>query len=759
MKIRLLVLIVALVVMMCGCSNAPNNSAGYWLNSSGDTPILGNMQGKTQTVLEYLTDTLKSSKIVYLAHSNDKDFGKDTKINGFYILKDGKCRKYVDVPEQYCNEYGRCEITLGVLAKMTDEEITEMLEDSYKDRHEKALKFWKEQISTKTKAYPWVPYYDDITAYLETDKTGNNVIGEGVYLPVAGINDNPHTIHIPGKSDYGISLEVYEDRIDSSSYDGLRKEYFDTGYGTKSDINKINDIYYLKDNFFTAEVYNSKYLCFNAFDSEWTKVKGTLVVREENPSSIHVGLDSMSSSKIDCIDPTENDLLCISQKYYGKYYRQFDSEPIYGYNELPNSQGNVYNIKNQTATSQQIENLPEGSINERFATLYNDNKDFIGWLNIPGTNIDEPVVQTDNNEDYVHKNFQGDYEFSGTLFADYESKITPEGMAANTVLYGHNMRAKYKFYALMNYKHDINFFKFSPLIKFDTLYGDNTYKIFSVFCTNWQEEHGDVFEYTRAINFKTKDEFYDFVLECEDRSIYNTDVDIKYGDEFITLSTCDEETGLSLRLVVVARKVRPNESLYVDTDKITKKTSVKYFKAYYDIFGQQWFGRQWDTSLVQGLDDYIREHDLEDDGTSEGIQQREIEDMSNRTADAAKKQLEKLGFKVTVIRREDDTIAEDYVIGTVPEAHTQAPVGSTVNLIVSLGAKGEPFAVPKLVDMKIDEAVTKCEEYGLKVRIENRESLAEKGMILEQSIAPDTIAYKGDEITLVISTGETPAIS
>lgn len=133
--------------------------------------------------------------------------------------------------------------------------------------------------------------------------------------------------------------------------------------------------------------------------------------------------------------------------------------------------------------------------------------------------------------------------------------------------------------------------------------------------------------------------------------------------------------------------------------------------------------------------------------------------MSNRTADAAKKQLEKLGFKVTVIRREDDTIAEDYVIGTVPEAHTQAPVGSTVNLIVSLGAKGEPFAVPKLVDMKIDEAVTKCEEYGLKVRIENRESLAEKGMILEQSIAPDTIAYKGDEITLVISTGETPAIS
>ena len=80
--------------------------------------------------------------------------------------------------------------------------------------------------------------------------------------------------------------------------------------------------------------------------------------------------------------------------------------------------GYVYDLKNQTPTKQEINNLPEGTINAEYAALYNENEDFIGWLNVPGTNIDEPVVQTDNNDDYLHTNFQGEYEYSGTLFAD-----------------------------------------------------------------------------------------------------------------------------------------------------------------------------------------------------------------------------------------------------------------------------------------------------------------------------------------------------
>lgn len=273
----------------------------------------------------------------------------------------------------------------------------------------------------------------------------------------------------------------------------------------------------------------------------------------------------------------------------------------------------VFDLKNQTPDKHLINKMPAGTINEEYAALYAENNDFIGWLKVPGTNIDEPVVQTDNNEDYVHKNFQGNEEFAGTLFADYEGVISPEGMPQNTIIYGHNMLLKYKFSALRNYKINIDFLRVSPVISFDTLYQNNMYKIISVFVANISEDHGDVFAYTDKVYFKNKAEFYDFVLECEDRSIYDMGVDVEYGDEFLTLSTCDQDTGLDLRLVVVARKIRPDESPDVDPEHIVRKSSVKYFRVYEEIYGQQWFGRTWDTSLVKGMDEYLKENGLEDD--------------------------------------------------------------------------------------------------------------------------------------------------
>lgn len=273
----------------------------------------------------------------------------------------------------------------------------------------------------------------------------------------------------------------------------------------------------------------------------------------------------------------------------------------------------IIDLKNQSPTQQQIEQLPQGTVNEKYASLYNANNDFIGWLNIPGTNVDYPVMQAGDNDYYLHRDFDRNYEFAGTLFADYEGKITADEMPHNTIIYGHNMLYKYQFSALSEYRKSLDFLKFSPVIDFDTLYQNNKYKIISVFLTNIKKEHGEVFEYTKKIYFKSRAEFFDFVLECEDRSIYETGVDVEYGDEFLTLSTCDASTTLDLRLVVVARKVRENESPEVDTSKFSRKSSIKYFDAYYDIYGRFWFGRTWDISVVKGMDEYIKENGLEDD--------------------------------------------------------------------------------------------------------------------------------------------------
>ena len=293
-----------------------------------------------------------------------------------------------------------------------------------------------------------------------------------------------------------------------------------------------------------------------------------------------------------------------------------------GHSDYVDKDGNVtatpshfVELKNRIPTTQEIEQLPTGTINEEYAALYAKNNDFIGWLNIPGTNIDYPVVQTTDNDFYLHRNFDKQEIFEGTLFADYRGPVTSEGNPHNTVIYGHNMLLKYQFSALTNYKTNIDFMKMSPVIDFNTLYNNAQYKIISVFLVNWLPQDGEVFKYNSTTYFSNQAEFFDFVLECMDRSLYETGVDVEYGDEFLTLSTCDKSTYMDLRLVVVARKVRPNENPKVDTSKIVRKDSVKYFDGYYDIYGGKqylWHGRTWDTSLVKGLDAYIKENGLED---------------------------------------------------------------------------------------------------------------------------------------------------
>lgn len=276
--------------------------------------------------------------------------------------------------------------------------------------------------------------------------------------------------------------------------------------------------------------------------------------------------------------------------------------------------GQMVVVNPNAPTKEQIEKLPEGSINEEYAAYYEANNDFVGWITINGTNVDYPVVQGEDNEFYLHHNFNGEDEFAGTIFTDYEGKFGPGVMPNNTILYGHNMLYKYKFAALNNYNNNIQFLKETPVIDFNTLYQDNKYKIFSVFIINTNEEHGEVFDYTKYVYFKNSDEFYSYILEVMDRSKYNTGVDVEYGDELLTLSTCDGSTGFEdMRLVIVARKVRENESPDVDVSKITKKDSIKYFKAYTDIYGSKWKGRTWDISLVKGMKEYLEENGLMDE--------------------------------------------------------------------------------------------------------------------------------------------------
>lgn len=230
-----------------------------------------------------------------------------------------------------------------------------------------------------------------------------------------------------------------------------------------------------------------------------------------------------------------------------------------------------------------VENKPK-YILAKYKELLSENDDFIGLLNIPLLNTgDMKVVQCNDNDTYLDRNFNGDYSIYGTLFVDYRNTI--ESFNDNTVIYGHRMGDGQIFGNLPYYK-EIDNYKKCPTLKFNTIYEDGTYKIFAAFIINIydSQDNGYTFPY-RTLNFPSDDKFNEFIDDVKSRSYFiNDSVDIKPGDKLLTLSTCCYEFDDS-RFVVMARRVRDNESDEVDISRVKKNENQKFPQAWYDANG------------------------------------------------------------------------------------------------------------------------------------------------------------------------------
>ncbi len=141
---------------------------------------------------------------------------------------------------------------------------------------------------------------------------------------------------------------------------------------------------------------------------------------------------------------------------------------------------------------------------------------------------------------------------------------------------------------------------------------------------------------------------------------------------------------------------------------------------------------------------------------SKGKKKVEIQDFVGKSLDVAKRQYEKDGFKVITTSQESDEIAEGLVISTNPPAHELAEQGSTIVVVVSMGATEKMKIVPKLVGMPLQEALKRCDEYNLIPKVDRVDSSEEKDKVIEQSIKPDEKVMPNTEITLKVSTGELP---
>ncbi len=213
-------------------------------------------------------------------------------------------------------------------------------------------------------------------------------------------------------------------------------------------------------------------------------------------------------------------------------------------------------------------------------TLTEKNEDFMGWITIRDTKIDNPIFQTTDNDFYLTHNQDKKKSAYGALYFDYRNKITAEQTDKNLIIYGHEMNNGSMFGSLKKLR-SLDFYKQNPTIDFSTLYNSSTYKIYSIFILNAskKDDNGYIYNISRK-NFINDNDFNSWVDEAKQRSLINTNVDVQNGDDIITLVTCSKDFENS-RLIVMARKVRDGEIDTVDTSNATLNPNPLYPQKWY----------------------------------------------------------------------------------------------------------------------------------------------------------------------------------
>ncbi len=187
---------------------------------------------------------------------------------------------------------------------------------------------------------------------------------------------------------------------------------------------------------------------------------------------------------------------------------------------------------------------------KQYAQVYQLNNDLVGWISIPGTVINYPVMQTPNDPDYyLHRNFYHEEVKQGAIYACGLCDV--DKPSDNITIFGHNMQDGSMFTDLMKYQME-DFWRENRLIQFDTLTEQHTYEIVSVFKTSVFGE--GAITYHTVVDFASEDEFYGFVDRIKLFDFYETGVFPEYGEKLICLSTC-EYTLENGRFVVLARRL------------------------------------------------------------------------------------------------------------------------------------------------------------------------------------------------------------
>ncbi len=192
-------------------------------------------------------------------------------------------------------------------------------------------------------------------------------------------------------------------------------------------------------------------------------------------------------------------------------------------------------------------------------TLLRMNPDTVGWIRIENTKVDYPIVQSEDNDYYLDTGFDHKPNRAGAVFMDYRDVFgfDVSGQSDNIVIYGHNMANNTMFGSLRRYRQDYTYYETNQYIDVWSNYDHYSYVIFGLVITDGSAEAE--WRYWDMEEFATQQEFEDYVSTVRRKNLVDIDVDVQYGDQLLTLSTCYSDADDS-RFLVIARKMREGET-------------------------------------------------------------------------------------------------------------------------------------------------------------------------------------------------------
>lgn len=184
-----------------------------------------------------------------------------------------------------------------------------------------------------------------------------------------------------------------------------------------------------------------------------------------------------------------------------------------------------------TEEASDTEQEPQPPFDVDFATLQGVNPDVVGWIYIEALDgISYPVVQGEDNEEYLHTTYEKNYNFAGTIFIDYEN--SRDFTDCNTLVYGHNMKNGSMFGRLKNFSEDQTTYEKSKYFWIFTPEKDYRYEIISAYTTGVNSDTYTLFK-------GPGDEFQEYLDTIKGYSEIETDdTELTIKDRIVTLSTC-----------------------------------------------------------------------------------------------------------------------------------------------------------------------------------------------------------------------------